>query len=100
MPNQRQSPVIRCNVNHIYTSVKTGQSYKIITQNIGFGTYTQDFTFFMDGGTQSWAESEESVLKCINDAAEVVEDFEPDFILLQEVDFDSTRSYHISLYNN
>lgn len=79
----------------VNTSVKTGQSYKIITQNIGFGAYTQDFTFFMDGGTQSWAESEESVLKCINDAAEVVEDFEPDFILLQEVDFDSTRSYHI-----
>lgn len=30
-----------------------GETYTIVTQNIGFGAYTQDFTFFMDGGTES-----------------------------------------------
>ena len=35
--------------------------YKVISYNIGFAAYTPDFGFFMDGGTQSRAESEESV---------------------------------------
>ena len=78
------------------TTVKLGESYRIVTQNIGFGAYTQDFTFFMDGGTQSWAESEESVIECIAKAGDTVELYEPDFLLFQEVDFDSTRSYHIN----
>lgn len=77
-------------------SVETGKTYTAIIQNLGFGAYTQDFTFFMDGGTQSWAESEESVKNCINNAAFEMEKHDPDFILFQEVDFDSTRSYHIN----
>ena len=43
----------------------TGTEYTIITQNLGFGAYTQDFTFFMDGGKESRAESKESVIECI-----------------------------------
>ncbi len=76
--------------------VKIGQSYTAVIQNLGFGAYTDDFTFFMDGGKQSWAESKESVISCINTAAEKAESYNPDFILFQEVDFDSTRSYHIN----
>ena len=76
--------------------IKLGESYTAVIQNLGFGAYTQDFTFFMDGGTQSWAESEESVKNCINNAAYEAEKHDPDFILFQEVDFDSTRSYHIN----
>ena len=78
------------------TTIKINESYKIVTQNIGFGAYTQNFTFFMDGGTQSWADSEESVIECIAKAGDTVELYEPDFVLFQEVDFDSTRSYHIN----
>ncbi len=77
-------------------SVKPGENYTAVIQNLGFGAYTQDFTFFMDGGTESWAESEESVKNCINNAAYEAEKHDPDFILFQEVDFDSTRSYHIN----
>ena len=76
-------------------AVRLGEEYAIVTQNVGFGAYTDDFTFFMDGGVESWAESPESVIECINAAAEEVSSLEPDFILFQEVDFDSTRSYHI-----
>lgn len=75
-------------------SVLCGETYTIVTQNIGFGAYTPDFTFFMDGGTESWAESEESVIECVNSAAEKVSEYDPDFVLFQEVDTDSTRSYH------
>lgn len=76
--------------------LKINESYTAVIQNLGFGAYTQDFTFFMDGGTQSWAESEESVKACINKGADKVSEFNPDFILFQEVDFDSTRSYHLN----
>ena len=75
-----------------------GVEYTIVTQNLGFGAYTQDFTFFMDGGRESRAASSESVMKCIADGINTVAGFDPDFILFQEVDIDSTRSYHIDQY--
>ena len=34
-------------------SVTTGQAYTAVTQNLGFGAYTPQFTMFMDGGTGS-----------------------------------------------
>ena len=71
-----------------------GVTYTVVTQNLGFGAYTQDFTFFMDGGTESWGRSKESVENCIRTGAQTVKDLSPDFVLFQEVDFDSDRSYH------
>ena len=74
------------------------QDYTVVTQNVGFGAYTPDFTFFMDGGTQSWAKDKETVIADINMAAETVQSLHPDFVLFQEVDTDSTRSYHVDQY--
>lgn len=31
------------------SAVKTGAEYTALTYNVGFGAYTPDFTFFMDG---------------------------------------------------
>lgn len=77
------------------SSVKTGTEYTALTYNVGFGAYTPDFTFFMDGGKSSWAESKESVIACIDGAAGIIGEHKADFALIQEVDFDSTRSYHV-----
>ena len=41
---------------------QTGKEYTAVSYNIGFGAYTADFTFFMDGGKESRARSRESVL--------------------------------------
>ena len=71
------------------------KEYTAVLYNIGFGAYTPDYTFFMDGGTQSWAKSKESVIDCINGDIALLNEYQPDVILLQEVDFDSTRSYHV-----
>lgn len=90
--NQKITP----SQNGADSTLAINQSYTAVIQNLGFGAYTQDFTFFMDGGTQSWANSEKSVKECITAGAEKVSEFNPDFILFQEVDFDSTRSYHIN----
>ncbi|MCR5202753.1 MAG: endonuclease/exonuclease/phosphatase family protein [Lachnospiraceae bacterium] len=76
--------------------LKVEEEYTVVTQNCGFGAYTADFTFFMDGGTESRAKSKESAIKCMDMAAEEVKSHDPDFVLLQEVDTDSTRSHHIN----
>ena len=78
--------------------VTLGKEYTIVTQNLGFGAYTADFSFFMDGGTESRAQSLESVLNCVNKAADKIGSLDPDFILFQEVDTDATRSYHTDQY--
>ncbi len=69
--------------------------YEIITYNVGFGAYSPDFTFFMDGGESSWAFSEDAVLANIMGSALTMKEQNPDFLILQEVDLDSDRSYHV-----
>lgn len=80
------------------TALTAGETYRILTYNIGFGAYTPQFSFFMDGGTSSWAESEESVRVTVTGAGELIASCDPDFALVQEVDTDSTRSYHVNEY--
>lgn len=70
--------------------------YTAMTYNIGFGAYTPDFTFFLDGGKESWAKSKESVIDCINGDIKVIKENYADLVLLQEVDTDSTRSYNVN----
>ncbi len=79
-------------------AVQTEKEYTIITYNIGFGAYTPDFSFFMDGGTESVAKDKESVLATVSGAAALVEKEKAQFYLFQEVDMDSTRSYHVNQY--
>ena len=76
--------------------VKINQEYTIVTQNVGFGAYVQDYTFFMDGGVESRARSKDLVIETINKASTQVNALNADFILIQEVDLDSTRSFHIN----
>ena len=71
-----------------------GTEYTALTYNIGFGAYTPDFSFFMDGGESSWAKSKESVLDTVQGAGDLVASLRPDFALIEEIDLDSTRSYH------
>ena len=81
------------------TALTAGETYSALTYNLGFGAYTPDFSFFMDGGRSSWAKSKGSVQNTIQGAGELIASYEPDFALLQEVDLDSTRSYHVNEYS-
>ena len=76
------------------TALDTAASYSILSYNIGFGAYEDDYGFFMDGGTESWAWSEERLTKNLNHIADFLKG-QADFCLVQEVDIDSTRSYHV-----
>lgn len=73
-----------------------GEKLSLITYNIGFGAYSADYSFFMDGGKYSRAFSADAVTANTNSAVETLKANSPDFILLQEVDTDGTRSYHIN----
>lgn len=69
--------------------------YSVLTYNIGFGAYSSDYSFFMDGGKYSRAYDRQAVLDNINGSIEVVKKQNADFILLQEVDLKATRSYGV-----
>ncbi|MBR3560465.1 MAG: endonuclease/exonuclease/phosphatase family protein [Oscillospiraceae bacterium] len=73
----------------------TGTRYRIASYNIGFGAYSDDYGFFMDGGTESRARSAEAVVANIGGAVDTLGACSPDLMLIQEVDTDGTRSYHI-----
>lgn len=76
-------------------SVQTGTQYRIVSANIGFGAYSADYSFFMDGGKESRARSMEDVVNNVTGSAAVIAEQQPDFVLAQEIDFDSTRSHHV-----
>ena len=87
-------------------SVSIGNEYTITTFNIGFGAYSQGFSFFMDEGQMisgektvgesSRAASEEDVLNNTNGALSLLQSKAvSDFYFFQEVDTDSSRSYYI-----
>lgn len=75
--------------------LQANASYSIVSYNVGFGAYSADYSFFMDGGTESRARSAQAVEDNIGGAMTEVRKLDPDFVLLQEVDVDGTRSHHI-----
>lgn len=77
----------------------TDTLYSALTYNIGFGAYTPDFSFFMDGGKSSWAKSKDSVLETVKGAGELAASYDPDFAIIEKIDLDSTRSYHVDEYS-
>lgn len=86
--------------------LKTEDTYSVVTYNIGFGAYGPDYSFFMDtgemkdetktSGKYGKAMSLESVEAHTEGALGVIEDLDADFYLLQEVDEDADRSYHVN----
>ncbi len=76
--------------------LETGKEYDIITYNLGYGSYPQDYTFFMEGGKESIARSYTDVIQNINGSTQLIKKYDPDIILLQEVDIKGDRSYNIN----
>ncbi|MCI9615531.1 MAG: endonuclease [Dorea sp.] len=91
--------------NNQKAALKSKETYTAVTYNIGFGAYGPDYSFFMDtgemedgtltSGEYGKAISKESVEANTKGAVEELEKLNADFMLLQEVDVDADRSYHI-----
>ena len=77
-------------------ALETGTPQKLVSFNTGFGAYEPDYSFFMDGGTQSWAWSKERLNANLAAIAGFLRDEAADFFFLQEVDENATRTYHIN----
>ena len=76
-------------------AVETGAVYRVSSANAGFGAYSADYSFFMDGGRESRARSRQAVDENMRGIVAFVKGLAPDFALFQEVDTDGTRSWHI-----
>ncbi len=71
----------------------------LVSWNIGYGGLGEDMDFFYDGGTRtrtSREQTEENLHAIISKLKEL--SVESDFILLQEVDFGSKRSYGVDQF--
>ncbi len=90
--------------------VKVGEDYTISTYNIGFGAYSQDFSFFMDTGETlsgkktygngSVAKDLKTVKKNTSGAVNTIYEQNVDFALFQEVDVKATRSHKYNQYKH
>lgn len=86
--------------------VETNEEYSITTYNIGFGAYDRNYSFFMDKGYMADGSktkgkygkgvSKENTLKNTKGSISILESLSSDFMILQEVDTKSTRSYKIN----
>lgn len=88
-------------------SISVGDSLKVMSWNIGYGALGDNADFFMDGGEMVVTATEEKLRDNLKGISHVIKREAPDVMLLQEVDSDSSRSYHIdetvimaSLYND
>ncbi len=94
------------NVQSSLLNVDVNTQYSCTTYNIGFGAYSQDYTFFLDTGYDEngnetcghWSKafSKDRVLENTQGAIDTVKAKNADFMLFQEVDTKSTRSYKVN----
>ncbi len=73
-----------------------GEELTLVTYNIGFGAYSPEYSFFMDGGEYSRGLSEEAVKANTEGALKTIQAQNADFVLAQEVDVEGTRSYDVN----
>lgn len=88
------------NINNFNKNlIKPQEEMTAITSNVGFGAYNHAFEFFMDGGSQSRAANRKTILEDINGIGNEIKKYDPNFVLFQEVDINSTRSYKVNEYS-
>lgn len=74
--------------------VQTDTEYTFMTWNVGYGALGDNADFFMDGGKMVYSADKERVKQNLSDIARYVNSSDPDFIMFQELDRNSSRSYY------
>lgn len=75
--------------------LKTGEFYWAMTYDIAYGAYRGDAASYSEGGGFFRAKDRESVMAAVCAMGEIISNVSPDFVFLQEVDTDSTRSFGV-----
>ena len=89
---------IPINPPHANTEVITDSLFTLMTWNIGYGGLGDASDFFYDGGKMVRS-SKADVDKYIEGIGKVIQQSTSDFVLLQEVDRHSKRSYYTNEYD-
>lgn len=75
----------------------TGDTVSIVTWNVGYCGLGADASFVLDGGDDNGTpDSEETMLGYYNGVEQTLASLGADVYMLQEVDSDSSRSYHLN----
>lgn len=78
--------------------VKKGDSFTVLSWNMGYGGLDKDEDFFMDGGQMSMTSNKEKVQNSVNEIIATVNRQNADAVFIQETDRNSDRSYRINEY--
>lgn len=70
----------------------------LTTYNLGFGAYSPEFSFYQAGGESALAFDSESVINNLTGSINTLLDISPDFLMFQEIDRGSKRSYSSDQY--
>lgn len=76
-------------------TLHVGDDITVLTYNTGYAGLSREEDFFMDGGSKVRPETEVLVEENLAGIVSVLQEQEADVYFLQEVDRDSTRTYHI-----
>lgn len=82
--------------NNQVKPIVIGEAFNLTTYNIGYAGLDRDQDFFFDGGKNSRAESKMKVMENLEGIVNIIDNINPDILLLQEVDIDSSRSYGVN----
>ena len=76
-------------------TIKSGETLRVLSWNVGYAGLGKTEDFFMDGGTRSKPDSRDTVLRYLGGISDTIEKAGADLVLLQEVDINSSRTYSI-----
>ena len=73
--------------------LEKGEPLSIVSWNCGYGALGDNADFFMDGGSSVYTADQARVESNLSGIRNTLKDLNPDFLILQEVDINSARSY-------
>lgn len=75
--------------------VQADHELNVLIWNIGYGGLGKESDFFMDGGENVKSADKETVEKYLEGICSTIDELEPQILMLQEVDVNSSRTYGI-----
>ncbi len=91
----RPAPTETIIADHQVPALEAGTPLTVVTWNCGYGALGNNADFFMDGGNSVYSSDKERVKQNLAGIETVLAAQGADVLLLQEVDLNSDRSYHI-----
>ena len=79
-------------------NLNIGDKISILTYNIGYLSLDKTQDFFLDGGKNVMPKTDENVKNNLNFVKNILKEQDNDIVLLQEVDYNSKRSYYMNQF--